>query len=125
MPQALKYVQTGTDQAGRFVRGDGILATTDELLPLCNLPDAETEVCASTTDLAGIVVNNTDLMNNGQEAACEISLDDVELETCPAGTALVGVAVQILMLIQLHSHQPVVPQVLKYVQWEQTKKDTL
>ena len=41
--------------------GDGNLTTTAELLPLCNLPDAVVEVCASTTDLAGMIVNNTDL----------------------------------------------------------------
>ena len=93
VPQALKYVQTGTDQAGHFVMGDGNLATTDELLPFCSLPDAEVEICASTTDLAGMIVNDTDVANNGLEAACEISLDDVELQTCPAGTALAGVAV--------------------------------
>ena len=87
----LEICPMGTDQVGHFVMGDGDLTTTAELVPLCNLPDAE--ICASTTDLAGILVNNTDLMNDGLEAACEISLDDVELETCPAGTPLVGVAV--------------------------------
>ena len=91
----LEICPVGTDQVGHFVMGDGDLTTNAELLPLCNLPDAEVEVCASTTDLAGMIVNNTDLVNNGLEAACEISLDDVELQTCPAGTALAGVAVNI------------------------------
>ncbi len=73
--------------------GDGDLTTTAELLPFCTLPDAEVEICASTTDLAGMIVNDTDVANNGLEAACEISLEDVELQTCPEGTALEGVAV--------------------------------
>ena len=73
--------------------GDGDLTTTAELLPFCTLPDAEVEICDSTTDLAGMIVNNTDLANNGLEGACEISLEDVELQICPAGTALEGVAV--------------------------------
>ena len=50
--------------------------TTDELLPLCNLPDPDTEVCDDGTQLEGILVNNTDAF-----------------EICPAGTALTGVAV--------------------------------
>ena len=76
--------------------GDGNLATTDELLPFCSLPDAEVEVCASTTDLAGMIVNDTDLSKQRIGSTCEISLqDDVELQTCPAGTALAGVAVNI------------------------------
>jgi hypothetical protein len=73
--------------------GDGDLTTTAELIPLCSLPDAEVEICDSTTDLAGMIVNNTDLANNGLEVACEISPEDVELQTCPTGTALEGVAV--------------------------------
>jgi hypothetical protein len=92
-PIGIEACPIGTDQVGHFVKGDGNNATTAELLPLCNLPDAEVEVCASTTDLAGMIVNNTDLMNNGMEAACEISLDDVELQICPVATALAGVAV--------------------------------
>jgi len=90
-PIGIEVCPIGTDQVGHFVKGDGNNATTAELLPLCNLPDAE--VCASSTDLAGMIVNNTDLMNNGLEAACEISLDDVELQICPVATALAGVAV--------------------------------
>jgi hypothetical protein len=92
-PIGIEVCPIGTDQVGHFVKGDGNNATTDELLPLCNLPDAEVEVCALTTDLAGMVVNNTDLLNNGLEAACEISLDDVALQTCPIGTILAGVAI--------------------------------
>src|SRR5215208_2685533 len=68
-PVGIEACPIGTDQVGHFVKGDGDIATTAELLPLCNLPDAEVEVSALTTDLAGIVVNNTDLMNNGLEAA--------------------------------------------------------
>ena len=68
-PVGIEACPIGTDQVGHFVKGDGNNATTGELLPLCNLPDAEVEVCALTTDLAGMVVNNTDLMNNGLEAA--------------------------------------------------------
>ena len=68
-PVGIEACPIGTDQVGHFVKGDGNNATTAELLPLCNLPDAEVEVCASTTDLAGMVVNNTDLVNNGLEAA--------------------------------------------------------
>ena len=44
-------MSVGTDQAGHFVMGDGDLTTTDELLPLCNLPDAE--ICADGTQLGG------------------------------------------------------------------------
>src|SRR5215204_366904 len=91
-PVGIEACPIGTDQVGHFVKGDGDIATTAELLPLCNLPDAEVEVCALTTDLAGIVVNNTDLMNNGLEAAVK-SLDDIELQICPVLTALADVAV--------------------------------
>ena len=65
--------------------GDGNLTTTAELLPLCNLPDAE--VCAADTQLAGILVNNTDVTSNGLEAACN------PFEICPADTVLTGVTV--------------------------------
>ena len=91
--RGLEICPAGTEQFGHFVMGDGILATTAELLPLCDLPDAVVEVCAESTDLAGMVVSNTDDANDGMEDACEISLDDVELEICPDGTALAGVAV--------------------------------
>ncbi len=110
---------TGTDQEGHFVLGDGNPATTDELLPLCNLPDAGTEVCDDGTQLEGILVNNTDAISDGLETACN------PFEICPTGTALAGVAVLDTDEIQLQSHQPVVPQALKYVQQEQTKQDTL
>ena len=86
------------DLTGAFVTdtdGNTFFDTTlpDTQEPICDLPEAEVEICASTTDLSGMVVADTNDNPNGQEAACEISLDDVELETCPAGTALVGVAV--------------------------------
>jgi hypothetical protein len=81
----LEVCPTGTDQAGHFVRGDGNLATTAELVPLCNLPDAE--ICAEGTQLQGILVNNTDVTPDGLEAACN------PFEICPADTALEGVAV--------------------------------
>ena len=76
---------TGTDQEGHFVGGDGNLATTAELVPLCNLPDVE--ICAEGTQLEGILVNNTDVTPDGLEAACN------PFEICPADTALEGVAV--------------------------------
>jgi hypothetical protein len=89
----LEVCPDNTDQAGHFVKGDGNLATTNDLSEVCDLPDTEVEICASTTDLAGMVVSNTDGELNGLEAACEISIDDVELQTCPANTALAGVAI--------------------------------
>ena len=99
--------------------GDGNTATTNELLPLCNLPDADIEVCDDGTQLEGILVNNTDAVIDGLETACN------PFEICPAGTALEGVTVLDNDEIQLQSHQPVVPEALKYVQQEQTKQDTL
>ena len=45
----LEVCPDGTGQEGHFVRGDGNIATTAELLPLCNLSDADTEVCDDGT----------------------------------------------------------------------------
>ena len=42
--QSIESCPAGTDQEGHFVIGDGNPTTTDELLPLCNLPDADAEV---------------------------------------------------------------------------------
>ena len=86
-PTGIESCPTGTDQEGHFVLGDGNPTTTDELLPLCNLPDAGTEVCDDGTQLEGILVNNTDAISDGLETACN------PFEICPAGTALAGVAV--------------------------------
>ena len=62
-PVGIEAYPIGTDQIGHFIKGDGNNATTVKLFPLCNLPDAEVEVCASTTDFAGMKVdiNNKDL----------------------------------------------------------------
>jgi hypothetical protein len=62
-PAGIEAYPIGTDQIGHFIKGDGNNATTAKLFPLCNLPDAEVEVCASTTDFAGMKVNinNKDL----------------------------------------------------------------
>ena len=81
----LEVCPDDTDQAGHFVMGDGDLTTTDELVPLCNLPEAE--VCDEGTQLEGILVNNTDAIIDGMEAACN------PFEICPENTALAGVAV--------------------------------
>jgi Collagen triple helix repeat (20 copies) len=86
-PTGIEECPAGTDQAGHFVIGDGNPTTTDELLPLCNLPDADTEVCDDGTQLEGILVNNTDAITDGLETACN------PFEICPTGTALAGVAV--------------------------------
>ncbi|HZL22027.1 MAG TPA: hypothetical protein VFC05_01790, partial [Nitrososphaeraceae archaeon] len=62
-PVGIEAYPIGTDQIGHFIKGDGNNATTAKLFPLCNLPDAEVEVYASTTDFAGMKVdiNNKDL----------------------------------------------------------------
>ena len=81
------------DLAGAFVTdtdGNTFFDTTlpDEQEKICDLPEAEVEVCADDTPLAGIVVENRDTTgSNGDEVACN------PFEICPEKTALAGVAV--------------------------------
>jgi hypothetical protein len=83
----LEVCPTGTEQAGHYVKGDGDPSTTNDITPLCSLPEAEVEVCAAGTQLAGIIVQDKDDNIDGNEPACN------PFEICPANTVLEGVLV--------------------------------